>query len=117
VDRARVVMRAGLSPTVDQTASLAGAVRPRRGPDLTVAVPRGTLGAVRRTAPDLTDFFTNTGVSLVSGRAALVPIGASPTPAAARAAAAGASAVLLYGGRTALPPGRLGLDESIPIPV
>jgi len=117
VDRARVVMRSGLSTIVDETASLAGAVRPRRGLDLTVAVPRGTLGAVRRTAPHLTDFFTKTGVSIVAGRAALVPMGASPSPAAARAAAAGASAVLLYGGRTALPAGGLGLDESIPIPV
>jgi hypothetical protein len=65
----------------------------------------------------LTDFFSTTGVSLVAGRAALVPIGASPAPAAVRAASAGASAVLLYGGRTALPAGGLGLDEALPIPV
>ncbi len=116
-DRARIVVRAGLTTLLDGTASLAGAVRPSRRLDLDVAVPRGTIGGTRRTAPRLTDFFTRSGVSIVAGRAALVPVGASPAPAAARAAAAGASAVLLYGGGAALPAGGLGLDESIPIPV
>jgi subtilisin family serine protease len=115
-DSARVVLRAGLSTVLDATASVAGAVRPSRL-DLSVAVPRGTLGAVKRTAPRLTDFFSSRGDSLVAGRAALVPIGASPAPAAARAAAAGAAAVLLYGGRGALPAGGLGLDEALPVPV
>src|SRR6185437_6069715 len=115
-DSARVVLRAGLSTVLDADASVAGAVRPSRL-DLSVAVPRGTLGAVRRTAPRLTDFFSSRGDSLVAGRAALVPIGASPAPAAARAAAAGAAAVLLYGGRGALPAGGLGLDEAVPVPV
>jgi subtilisin family serine protease len=115
-DSARVVLRAGLSTVLDGSASVAGAVQPSRL-DLSVAVPRGTLGAVKRTAPRLTDFFSPKGVSLVAGRAALVPIGASPAPAAARAAAAGAAAVLLYGGRGALPAGGLGLDEAVPVPV
>jgi subtilisin family serine protease len=115
-DTARVVLRAGLSTVLDASASVAGAVRPSRL-DLSVAVPRGTLGAVKRTAPRLTDFFSPRGDSLVAGRAALVPIGASPAPAAARAAAAGAAAVLLYGGRGALPAGALGLDDAVPVPV
>jgi minor extracellular serine protease Vpr len=117
VDNARVVVRAGLSTLLDGIAPVAGAVRPTRRLDLQVAVPRGTLGSVRSTAPRLSDFFSKTGVSLVAGRAALVPVGASPAPAAARAAAAGAAAVLLYGGRSGVPPGGLGLDEALPVPV
>jgi subtilisin family serine protease len=116
-DRARIVVRAGLATLLDETVALAGAVRPTHRLDLDVAVPRGTIGGTRRTAPRLTDFFSRTGVSLVAGRAALVPAGASPAPAAARAAAAGASVVLLYGGGAPLPPGGLGLDESFPVPV
>src|SRR3954470_23085940 len=116
-DNARIVVRAGLATLLDGKTAVSGAVRPVQRLDLAVAVPRGTLGSVRRTAPRPSDFFSSTGVSLVAGRAALVPIGASPAPAAARAAAAGASAVLLYGGRAALPAGGLGLDESVPIPV
>jgi minor extracellular serine protease Vpr len=116
-DRVRIVLRAGLATLLDDTASLAGAVRPTHRLDLKVAVPRGTIGGTRRTAPRLTDFFTRSGISIVAGRAALVPVGASPAPAAMRAAAAGASVVLLYGGGAALPAGGLGLDESVPIPV
>jgi len=116
-DRARIVVRAGLTTLLDGNTPLAGAVRPGKRLDLNVAVPRGTIGGTRRTAPRLEDFFTRKGVSVVAGRAALVPVGASPLPAAARAAAAGASAVLLYGGHATLPAGGLGLDEAIPVPV
>jgi Subtilase family len=116
-DRARIVVRAGLTTLLDGSTPLAGAVRPTKRMDLQLAVPRGTIGGVRRTAPRLGDFFTRRGVSIVAGRAALVPIGASPAPAAARAAAAGASAVLLYGGHAALPAGGLGLDEAVAVPV
>jgi subtilisin family serine protease len=116
-DRVRIVLRAGLATLLDDTAPLAGAVRPTHRLDLGVAVPRGTIGGTRRTAPRLTDFFTRSGVSIVAGRAALVPVGASPAPAAMRAAAAGAAVVLLYGNGEALPAGGLGLDESVPIPV
>ncbi len=116
-DEARIVVRAGLATVLDTTTPLSGAVSPDRRLDLVVAVPRDTLGGTRRTAPRLTDFFTRTGASIVAGRAALVPVGASPAPAAERAAAAGASAVLLYGGPAALPAGGLGLQEAVPIPV
>jgi minor extracellular serine protease Vpr len=114
---ARIVVRAGLDTMLDATTPLSGAVSPRKRLDLAVAVPRGTLGGTRRTAPRLTDFFTPAGGSIVAGRAALVPVGASPAPAVERAAAAGAAAVLLYGGRTVLPPGGLGLQESVSVPV
>ena len=115
IDRTHLVVNAGLATLYNGTVSLAGAVRPSRRLDLEIAVPRGTLGGARHTAPRLTDFFTRGGYSIVAGRAALVPVGASPAPAAERAAAAGADAVLLYG--SPLPPGGLGLDESVPIPV
>ncbi|HET7146575.1 MAG TPA: S8 family serine peptidase [Gaiellaceae bacterium] len=116
VDRARIVVRAGLTTLLDGTTPVAGVVRPQRL-DLRVGVPRGTFGGRRTTAPRMTDFFNRRGLSLVAGRAALVPMGASPAPAAARAAAAGAGAVLLYGGHAPLPAGGLGLDESIGVPV
>jgi subtilisin family serine protease len=116
-DEARVVVRVGLDLMLDTTTPLSGAVSPSRRLDLAVAVPRGTLSGTRRTAPRLVDFFSRSGGSIVAGRAALVPVGASPAPAAERAALAGASAVLLYGGRAALPAGGLGLQESVPVPV
>ncbi|HZR94408.1 MAG TPA: S8 family serine peptidase [Gaiellaceae bacterium] len=112
-DRARVVIRSGLTTLLDGTAAVAGVVRPPKRLDLELAAPRRATG----NAPRLTDFFTRGGLSRVAGRAALVPVGASPVPAASRAAAAGASAVLLYGTRADLPAGGLGLDESIGVPV
>jgi minor extracellular serine protease Vpr len=116
-EQARVLVRSGLSTLFAGTTSLAGAVPPRRRLDLTIAVPHGTIGHTDRAAPQETDFFSRAGGSLVAGRAALVPVGASPEPAAERAAQAGAAAVLLYGGRRALPAGGLGLDENVPVPV
>jgi subtilisin family serine protease len=117
VDRARILLRTGLNSLLDGTASIVGVVRPPHRLDLRLAVPRGTTGHTGETAPRITDFFTRSGLSLVAGRAALVPAGASPAPAAEHAAAAGASAVLLYGSAAALPAGGLGLDESIGVPV
>ena len=116
-NRARIVVRAGLTTLLDGSTSLIGAAVPSHRVDLRVAAPRGTGSGRRTTAPRLTDFFSRTGISLVAGRAALVPSGSSPGPAAARAAAAGASAVLLYGGDAPLPAGGLGLDDSVPVPV
>jgi subtilisin family serine protease len=117
VDETRIVVRSGLATILDASASVAGAMRPAQQLQLQVAAPRGSSQGARRTAPRLSDFFTRDGTSLVAGRAALVPGGASPAPAAERAAAAGATAVLLYGLRTSLPAGGLGLDEAAPIPV
>ncbi|HJX46496.1 MAG TPA: S8 family serine peptidase, partial [Gaiellaceae bacterium] len=81
VDEARIIVRAGLDTMLDATTPLAGAVSPTKRLDLAVSVPRGTLGGGRGTAPRLVDFFTRAGGSIVAGRAALVPVGASPAPA------------------------------------
>ena len=117
VDRTRMLIRSGLATILDESTPVAGAVRPTPRVALQIAAPRGSRSGARRTAPRLSDFFTSDGTSLVAGRAALVPGGASPAPAAERAAEAGATAVLLYGLRTPLPAGGLGLDESVPVPV
>ena len=116
-DEARIVVRAGLDTMLDSTTPLSGAVSPGKRLDLAVAVPRNTLSGATRTAPRLVDFFNRKGGSIVAGRAALVPVGASPAPAAERAATAGASAILLYGDRAGLPAGGLGLQESVGVPV
>ena len=55
------------------------------------------------------------GLSLVAGRAALVPAGDDPGYAAAQAAKAGAASVVLYG--DALPGGGIGLDDGVTVPV
>ena len=93
-DRARIVVRAGLTTLLDGTASIAGACARRSRLDLRSPsrATRSTARAARRRASPTSS--RRTGLSLVAGRAALVPMGASPAPAAARAAAAGASAVL-----------------------
>jgi len=117
IDRARLLVRSGLRTLLDATAPLAGAVLPARRLDLRIAAPRGAAAGGGSTAPPLSDFFTRAGASIVTGRAALVPMGASPAPAAERAAAAGAAAVILYGDGPAVPAGALGLDEAVPVPV
>src|SRR5665213_2776919 len=76
-DVARIVVRSGLDTMLDATTPLAGAVSPGKRLDLSVAVPRGTLSGTKGTAPRLVDFFNRTGGSIVAGRAALVPVGAS----------------------------------------
>ena len=58
---------------------------------------------------------SKSGMSLVAGRAALVPAGDDPGYAAAQAAKAGASSVVLYG--DALPGGGIGLDDGVTVPV
>jgi len=105
--RVRAVVRSGLSTMLDGTLPLTGATAPARELDLPVAAVKS--------GRSLTGFFTAAGGSIVAGRAALVPAGSSPGPAAARAAEAGASAVLLYGVRSALPAGAL--DEPVSVPV
>jgi hypothetical protein len=115
--QARIVVRSGLDTLLDGTTPLAGAVMPQSRLDLQVAVPRGTFGGPGGAAPHLIDFFNRRGGSIVGGKAALVPMGASPVPAAERAATAGASAILLYGSRASLPAGALGLQENVSVPV
>jgi hypothetical protein len=107
IQQVRVVARAGLSVLLDRVVPLAGAVAPSRTLLLTPAAPRGKATSAQ-------DFLEH-GLSLVAGRAAVVPAGGDPTAAARWAADAGAAAVLLHG--RAVPPGGLGLDERIGIPV
>lgn len=104
-----LLLRAGLEVLAWRTVALAGAVATRRETRLELAVPPADPGR------PLGRLFDEDGKSLVAGRAALVPVGASPARAAQAAAAAGAAAVLLYG--SDLPAGGLGLDESVAVPV
>jgi len=112
----RVVARAGLGVLFDRRVPLAGAVEPSSDKTLPLSEPR--LRPAERTqgaAPSLDEFFSKDGLSLVAGRAALVPAGNDPGYAATQAAKAGASAVVLYG--DSLPSGGLGLDDGVTVPV
>ncbi len=106
-EEVRVVARAGLSVVLDRVVPLAGAVPPSQTLVLRPAAPRGNGSSASQ--------FLDHGFSLVSGRAAVVEAGPDPAEVARWAAAAGASAVLLYGRPVA--PGGIGLDEQIGIPV
>lgn len=109
----RVVMRNGLDLVFDRRVPLAGAVAPRRHLSLPAAAPR--LGDTPDYELALADLFDESGLSLVAGRAALVPAGSDPGLAAAQAVKAGASAVVVYG--PTLPAGGIGLDEALNVPV
>jgi hypothetical protein len=95
---------------------LASAVAPSRAIDVGLGAPRAqtTAPVGYRGAVPLLDFFDRRGLSLVAGRAALLPTGADPNGSLANAARAGAVAVLFYGAD--LPAGGISLDESGPIP-
>src|SRR5919201_1529993 len=118
-EEVRVVVRVGLDVLVDRLLPLAGAVLPSGRRELALAAPR--RGSSSRgpggflAAPALDAFFNRDGVSVVAGRAALVHAGDDPVNAVENAARAGAAAIVLYG--TSIPPGGLGLDESVPVPV
>src|SRR5439155_11236028 len=101
-----VSLRSGLMPVLDRQLPLTGELAPEHAFTSPVAAP----GLVRKRASfsRLTAYFTSSGLSLVAGRAALVPAGDSPADTARAAARAGATAVLLYGAR--LPVGSLPLD-------
>ena len=118
-ERVRVVLRAGLDVVFDQVAPLGGAIAPRGPLSLRVATPRPAEKSPPLDVPAaslaLARFFDRRGYSLVAGRAALVAAGDNPDEAARSAARAGAAAVLLYGER--LPPGALGLEDNVGVPV
>src|SRR5205085_9162805 len=100
-ERARVVVRVGLSVVLDEELPLGGAGGHSKPVSLTVALPH------THAKPGLDDFFDR-GLSLVAGRrAALVQPGNSPIARVEQAVRAGAAAVLVSGGR--VPPGALGL--------
>ena len=98
-----------VGPTADGTM----AVQSLQGPSLAHPErPAGTQSA----GGALAEFFDPRGVSLVAGRAALVPAEGGAIEAKARnAAAAGATALIVYGAD--LPAGALDLDEGAPLPV
>ena len=112
----RVVCRVGLGTLFDGRVPLAGAVAPTSDQTLPLAVPRlGPAELTQSAPPSLDEFFSKAGLSLVAGRAALVPAGNDPGYAAAQAAKAGASSVVLYG--DPLPGGGIGLDDGVTVPV
>jgi subtilisin family serine protease len=113
---ARVVLRDGLQIEFDGTRPLASAVMPSGALDVGIGAPRAqtTAPVASSGAIPLLDFFDRKGISLVAGRAALLPAGADPNGSLANAARAGAVAALFYGAD--LPAGGISLDETGPIP-
>ena len=112
----RVTVRAGLTLAFEGRVPLGGAVRPGRTLRLPLVAPLEGEPAPARNAAAIESFFDDHGFSLVAGKAALIPVGASPHDAAENAARAGAAAVLIYGAGP-LPSGSLGLDEDVGVPV
>jgi subtilisin family serine protease len=113
---ADVSMRVGLNTTFAGSVPLATDAAPSRL-SLRLALPRTLAAAAGPSAGGLrlSDFFDAGGLSLVAGRAALVPGGDAPQRVAVAAANAGAQAVVLYGGR--LPSGALDLGDRSDVPV
>ena len=111
-----VVLRVGLGVLLDQRVALAGAVAPEGNRSLQLSAPRLDRAVLTQGAsPRLDEFFAGTGLSLVAGRAALVPAGNDPAYTAAQAVKAGAALVVLYGDM--LPSGGIGLDDGVTVPV
>jgi minor extracellular serine protease Vpr len=128
LDGRRMVLQVGATLLVGSDAvreeplRVLGAVGPERARSLpvvtlagaTLAHPDGGAGPSER-GDELGDFFSRAGISLVAGRAVLLPGDANLPLAARNAAAAGAAAVLVHG--TDLPAGALDLDEDGSLPV
>jgi hypothetical protein len=111
VTRVRVVLRRGLDVVVDEKLPLLGAAAPSHSLSLQVAVPRSTRGLAGASSAD---YFDAKGLSLVAGRAVVVPLGPDPEATVVAASRAGAAAVVLYG--SALPPGSLRVSEDATAP-
>jgi hypothetical protein len=111
------VVRVGLGVLFDERVPLAGAVAPTARQSLRLAAPRLDRAELTQGAPPRLDhFFGKEGLSLVAGRAALVPASDDPAYAASQAVKAGAALVVLYGGDS-LPSGGIGLDDGVTVPV
>lgn len=104
--RVRVVLRRGLDVILDDELPLLGAAAPSHAMTLTVATPRTTASGVASPVA----FFDRHGLSLVAGRAVVLPAGVDPQRTVTAASQAGAAAILLYG--DSLPAGSLRLAES-----
>ncbi|HSL64028.1 MAG TPA: S8 family serine peptidase [Gaiellaceae bacterium] len=117
--RTRLVVRTGLRVLVDRVVPLAGSVSPVRAMSMGVGIPAlvspSAPPAEQAAGIELADFFDREGFSRVAARAAVVPGGADTARVARHAAQAGAEAVLVHG--VPIPPGSLGLDERVPVPV
>jgi subtilisin family serine protease len=110
--QARVVLRRGLDVILDQRLPLLGAAVPAHAANLQVVVPRATTGTP---GAALIDYFDQRGLSLVAGKAVVLPGGGDPEATVVSASRAGAAAVVLYG--TSVPAGALRLSEAATAPV
>jgi subtilisin family serine protease len=108
---ARLVLRRGLDVILDRRLPLLGAAAPAHRLTLRVAVPRSTRGLA---GTSTVDFFDPRGLSLVAGRAVVVPVGSDPEATVVAASRAGAAAVVLYG--DALPAGSVRVSEDATAP-
>ena len=116
--------RPAASDTTIDAAPLVGALKPTSAAALPLVLPAGpTLSDAARAPADVvpgtseSDFRTPDGASLVSGKAVLLPRdGAMIVQRAVAASAAGAKALVLYGDGGA-PPGALGLDDRVTLPI
>ncbi len=116
-ERVRVVIRSGLEVLYDEATALGGSFAPEDPLTRSLARPRRLASETGglKPAPSPESFFSNSGYSLVAGKAALLDAGDDPREAARNASLAGARAVILYG--RGLPSGALGLDENVKVPV
>ena len=109
--RARRSRRSASSFAAASTSSSTSACRcsarphPARAANLAVAAPRSTTGVPGAAS---VDFFDAHGLSLVAGRAVVMPVGQRSRGDGRAASHAGAAAVVLYG--APLPPGSLRLS-------
>ena len=112
------------SDTTIDAAPLVGALKPTTAAALPLVLPAGpTLSDAARAPADVvagtseSDFRAADGTSLVGGKAVLLPRdGALIAERAVAASAAGAKALVLYGDGGA-PPGALGLDDRVTLPI
>jgi subtilisin family serine protease len=113
----------GDETALEETTRVLSAVGPHADSTLAVRALYGAslahprrAAAVESSGRVLAEFFDPRGVSLVAGRAALVSAEGGDMESRARhAAAAGATALLVYGADA--PAGALDLDEAAPLPV
>jgi minor extracellular serine protease Vpr len=110
--RVHVVLRRGLEVILNDRLPLLGPGVPPNRLSLQVAVPRATTG---RPGAVPADYFDSNGLSLVAGRAVVMPVGDDPQAAVDAADHAGAAAVVFYG--TPLPAGALPVTEHERTPV